>query len=187
MSFKFTPSSVLTEVIIIEGKRFEDERGFFSETFRNDEFEEYGIPPFVQENHSRSSPLCFRGMHYQLNPCAQGKLVRCVSGSIYDFVVDIRKDSPTYGKTIKINLTEHTNKMVYVPPGFAHGFFSYGLKDVHVLYKVTSYYSPEHDRCICWSDPTFKITLGGHVNVSDKDANAPLLNDVENNFYYQER
>lgn len=184
MSFIFTQSSVLPEVMIIEGKRFEDERGFFSETFRSNEFEKYDIPPFVQENHSRSSPLCFRGLHYQLNPCAQGKLVRCVSGSIYDFVVDIRLGSPTYGKVIKINLTEQSNKMVYVPPGFAHGFFSYGLKDVHVLYKVTNYYSAEHDRGIRWNDPTFKITLGGQVNISEKDASAPLLKDAENNFDY---
>jgi len=184
MSFKFAPHYILPEVIIIEGQRFEDDRGFFSETFRNDEFEQYGIPSFVQDNHSFSSPGCFRGLHYQLAPHAQGKLVRCVNGSIWDYVVDIRKGSPTYGKTIKIDLTDRFNKMVYIPPGFLHGFYTRGLKDAHVVYKVTNYYSSDHDRNVRWNDPALGIIFNKDASVSLKDLNAPLLKDAENNFNY---
>ena len=183
MTFIFTPIPELPEVIIIEGQRFNDERGFFSESFRVSEFEQYGIPPFVQENHSRSRPEVFRGLHYQLEPKAQGKLVYCVSGFIDDFVVDIRKGSVTYGNYVKIDLGAKQNKMVYVPPGFAHGFFAYGGADAHVVYKVTEYYSAEHERSIRWDDPDIGIDiLAARLNISDKDANAPLLKDAENNF-----
>jgi dTDP-4-dehydrorhamnose 3,5-epimerase len=186
MSFIFTPSSKLPEVIVIKLQRFTDERGFFSESFRVDEFEKYGIPSFVQENRSRSIPPTFRGLHYQLNPMAQGKLVYCVSGLITDFIVDIRQGSPTYGEWDRVSLNEHNNKMVYVPPGFAHGFFAYGKNDAHVLYKVTNYYSKEHERSIRWSDPDIGIvfTDADDLKISDKDANAPLLKDAENNFHY---
>ena len=184
MSFTFTSHPELPEIVIVEGKRFKDERGFFTESFRASEFEEHGIPPFVQENHSRSSPPCFRGLHYQLQPRAQGKLVYCVHGFIKDFVVDIRQGSPTFGKWIEIDLDCNNTKMVYIPPGYAHGFFAYGLHDAHIVYKVTDYYSPEHDRCIRGNDPAIGIPFCGDIKISDKDGSAPLLKDAENNFCY---
>jgi len=183
MSFDFNPTSGLPGVIVISGRRFSDERGFFSESFRVNEFEKHGIPPFVQENHSRSSPPCFRGLHYQLHPKAQGKLVYCVSGVIKDFAVDIRQGSPTFGKWVEIDLSSSNMRMVYVPPGYAHGFFAYGLQDAHVIYKVTEYYSPEHDRAIRANDPAIGIPLRD-MKVSEKDLNAPLLKEAENNFFY---
>ncbi len=187
MSFIFTPVFGLSEVITIEGPRFEDERGFFSESFRSNDFEAHGIPPFVQENHSYSTPFCFRGLHYQLNPYAQGKLVYCVSGAIWDFVVDIRQGSPTYGKWAKIKLWPNEGlRMVYVPPGFAHGFHSVGTENSHVIYKVTDYYSPDHERNIKWDDPKIGIVITGVEKIADKDANAPLLKDAENNFVYED-
>jgi len=189
MSFTFSPASELPEVVIIEGRRFKDERGFFSESFRADDFEAHGIPPFVQENHSRSSSPCIRGLHYQLNPKAQGKLVYCISGFIVDVAVDIRKGSPTYGKWVTIPLDVNNMRAVYIPPGFAHGFFAHGLHDAHVVYKVTEYYSPEHDRCIRWNDPDINLVWGPSpmfaLKISDKDANAPLLKDADNNFVYE--
>jgi dTDP-4-dehydrorhamnose 3,5-epimerase len=187
MSFTFTPTHI-PEVIIIDGKRFKDERGFFSESFRVDEFEKNGIPPFVQENHSFSQPPCLRGLHYQLNPKAQGKLVYCVAGSIIDVAVDIRKGSPNYAKWVKVELNEGNGRMLYIPPGFAHGFLAGGIDGTDVIYKTTEYYSPEHDRCIRPNDPEIGIRwdyVGFECcKMSDKDKNAPLLKDADNNFVY---
>jgi len=191
MSFTFIPTSELPEVVIIEGRRFKDGRGFFSESFRDNEFRMNGIPPFVQENHSRSAPPCLRGLHYQLNPKAQGKLVYCVAGHIVDVAVDIRKWSKTYGKWVKVELDENNGRMLYIPPGFAHGFLAYGLHIAHVVYKVTEYYSAEHDRCIRWNDPEIGIEWGPQhwydnkaFKISNKDAEAPLLKDADNNFVF---
>jgi dTDP-4-dehydrorhamnose 3,5-epimerase len=178
MSFVFTPT-YLPEVVVVSGKRFGDERGFFSEVFRCFDFSKY-FPPFVQENLSRSSPLCLRGLHYQTEPMAQGKLVRCISGSIMDVAVDIRKSSPNFGKWVSVYLDEDDDKWVYVPVGFAHGFCVCGDKDAYVMYKTTEYYSPENDRGIFWNDPDIGIKwTTSFPDVSDKDANAPLLKDAE--------
>lgn len=186
MSFKFTPHPEMPDVIIVEGQRFEDQRGFYSECFRENEFKQAGIPHFIQESHSRSVSGVFRGLHYQLKPHGQGKLVYCVSGFIMDYVVDIRKGSPTYGKYIKILLGEDKIKMAYIPLGFAHGFKAYGNFYADVVYKITNYYAPNYERAIRWNDPGIGIHISGKVSVSEKDAKAPLLKDAENNFVYGE-
>lgn len=178
----------MPEVLFITGKRFADGRGYFCESFRQSEFDEQGLPPFVQENHSFSKPNTLRGLHYQINPKAQGKLVYCVSGEIWDYVVDIRRDSPTYGKYAKFFLSGEDMtqlSMVYVPPGFAHGFYVTGMYPAHVVYKVTDYYSPQHEGSVRWNDPTINI-YWENVNpiITDKDMNAPLLEDAKNNFVY---
>lgn len=181
--------------LIIEPKRFYDSRGFFEESFRKSDLEEIGLPPFVQENHSLSRPPVIRGMHYQLNPKAQGKLIFCVSGMIADVVIDIRPKSDTYGKWEKIYLCGDTAKMLYVPPGFAHGFLAFGpnydehTQSAHLIYKTTEYYDKTLDRSIRWNDPEIGIDweldiirVPDDLQISDKDRNAPLLKDADNNF-----
>lgn len=175
--------------LVINIQRFEDNRGFFEETFRTDELLKIGLPPFVQENHSCSRPPVLRGLHYQLNPMEQGKLVYCMSGFLTDVVVDIRKTSPTYGRWEKIELDSRNPRMLYVPPGFAHGFFVYGCYDpggTHLVYKTTNYYNKSLDRAIRWNDPDIAIDwgpfLGPDVIISEKDQNAPYLKDADNNF-----
>lgn len=186
MSFEFKPNKVLPDVLEIKQTKFRDERGMFSESFRTDVFLSAGLPPFVQENYSFSKPGTFRGLHYQLNPKAQGKLVYCAFGEIVDYVVDIRVGSPTYGKHAKIHLSKDINiNMVYVPPGFAHGFYVPGVHMAAVMYKVSEYYSSEHDRAINYKDPFINIGLvSAHLRVSDKDMAAPLLEHADNNFIY---
>jgi len=192
MTFEFTRHSQIPDIIIIEGKKFEDTRGFFMESYRHDEFIKYGIPHFVQENHSHSKASTLRGLHYQLNPKAQGKLVSCLSGVILDIAVDIRQGSPTYKHYVSVVLDGHSSRMVYIPPGFAHGLlvdkqFPYTAE---VVYKTTEYFAPEFERCIRWSDPDINISWGlwvdekSQLNMSEKDANAPLLRDAENNFIW---
>lgn len=181
-------STEIPEVKIIEGRRFEDKRGYFCESFRVEDFESIGLPAFVQENHSFSHPYTIRGMHYQLNPKAQGKLVYCVSGIITDFAVDIRKGSPTYGEHVRVVLSGDSvaTRMVYVPPGFAHGF-QVGSTTAHVIYKVTDYYSPEHEASIRWNDPAIGIKWSEQTPlIAPKDAEAPLFGEAENNFVYGE-
>ncbi len=185
MTFTFTPIFRLPDVIVIEGQRFQDERGFFLESFRANDFEAHGIPPFIQENHSRSKPNIFRGLHCQLFPKAQGKLVYCTRGAIYDFIVDIRIGSPTYEKYIKIYLEEHDTKMVYVPIGFLHGFLSLpGTDFIDVRYKVSEYYSQEHEQSVNAMDPKLQIIIPNGIELSKKDRAAPLLEEIKNNFHY---
>lgn len=188
MNFTFSPASEIPEVIVIQGCRFSDERGFFSETFRVKDFESMGLPPFVQENMSRSSPYCLRGFHYQLKPMEQGKLVSCPVGKIVDIAVDIRVGSPTYSKYIAVELSQDENKMLYIPAGFAHGFITRGNSDAIVTYKVTNYYSPQHDRSVKWDDPDIGIDFDWLapelIKVSAKDRRASLLKYAENNFIY---
>ena len=191
MSFTFTRHSQMPDIIMIDClKKFDDHRGSFLESFRSDEFVFNGIPPFVQENRSRSAPCTVRGLHYQLNPKAQGKLVSCVTGSILDVAVDIRKDSPTYGQSVSIPLTSDFPRMIYIPPGFAHGFLtaSYCTHMVDVIYKTTEYFYSEYDRGIRWDDPDLNISWGfligerDKLKISYKDRTAPFLKDAENNF-----
>jgi dTDP-4-dehydrorhamnose 3,5-epimerase len=179
-TMKISSSEIFPEVKIITCRRFGDDRGYFCETFRKSGFDMF--PEFVQENHSHSKPGVFRGLHYQLNPKAQGKLVSCVSGCIEDFVVDIRINSKTYGKWQSFTLIAASEtKMIYVPVGFAHGF--YAVEEADVIYRVTDYYSPQHERSIRYNDPDIGINYGfGEIILSDKDATAPLLKDAENNF-----
>lgn len=171
------------DLMLVTPSVYADDRGFFLESYNAAAF---GIATesnvtFVQDNHSRSSKGVLRGLHYQLHPMAQGKLVRIVRGSILDVAVDIRRSSPTFGEWFAVELTEDNHKQLWVPPGFAHGFLT--LSDhVDLLYKVTEYYSPEHDRGIRWDDPDIGIDwpdIGMSPILSDKDRDAPFLRDAE--------
>ena len=176
----------LEGVFIIEPTVFEDHRGFFMESYNYREFVELGLDThFVQDNHSLSKePGTLRGLHYQLAPKAQTKLVRCIRGAIYDVVVDIRKGSPTFGKWYSVILTEHNRKMLWVPKGFAHGFVTL-VPNTEVIYKVDEYYYPEYDRAIRWNDPHLKIEWPvKNPILSEKDKNAPFLEQAEINFIY---
>ncbi|MBD3249280.1 dTDP-4-dehydrorhamnose 3,5-epimerase [Candidatus Woesearchaeota archaeon] len=181
MPFEFKKLRI-PDVILITPKAFEDERGFFLESYKRSEFEKHGIPKFVQDNHSKSKKNVLRGLHYQLNPVPQGKLVRCIKGKIFDVAVDIRKDSETYSKWVGVELSEENKHMLWIPPGFAHGYLVLE-DDSEIQYKVTEEYSPEHDRGIIWSDP--EINLNWPINnpiLSEKDKAQPLLKDAENNY-----
>lgn len=178
------------EVFILEPLVFEDHRGFFMESYNKKEFEEIGLKyDFVQDNHSLSvSSGVLRGLHFQLNPMAQTKLVRVLSGVIYDVVVDIRKGSPTFGKWEGYILSSENKRQILVPKGFAHGVLTL-VPNTQVMYKVDEYYSPEHDRSIRWDDPDLNISWPiSNPILSDKDKNAPLLKDIldEINFEYKE-
>ena len=172
----------IADVTIIEPAVFSDDRGFFLETWNKRTFAEAGFDlDFVQDNHSQSAKGVLRGLHYQLaNP--QGKLVRVISGRAYDAVVDIRRNSPTFGHFVGVELSEHNKRMLWVPPGFAHGFLS--LEDgTNFVYKCTDYYAPQDERSVLWSDPAIKIDwplqqVGAPI-VSAKDRDAPLLVDAE--------
>lgn len=171
-------------VFVIEPDVFEDSRGFFMENFNQAKFGALGVDvSFVQDNHSFSAPPgTVRGLHYQLNPAAQTKLVRVTQGAIYDVVVDIRRKSPTFGRWIGVILTASNYRQLYVPPGFAHGFCTL-VPDTHIMYKVDNYYSREHDRGILWSDPALGISWPtSSATLSDKDALHPILSDADINF-----
>ncbi len=176
MPFTFTPLSI-PEVILIQPRLFTDPRGFFLETYKYSEFQAHGIPEtFVQDNHSRSVRGVLRGLHYQNPPQAQGKLIRVVRGAIYDVAVDIRPSSPTFGQWVSALLSEENQHMLYVPPGFAHGFLV--LSDLaDVTYKVTAEYAPDLDAGILWNDPALAIQwpLEGPPLLSAKDAALPPL------------
>ncbi len=181
--------TALEGVYILEPTVFEDHRGFFMESYNKKDFEEIGLFfDFVQDNHSLSvQASVLRGLHFQLNPKAQTKVVRCLKGAIYDVVVDIRKGSPTFGKWIGVILTEYNKRQIVVPKGFAHGVLTL-VPNTEILYKVDEYYSPEHDRSIRWDDPDLKIDWPTKNPVlSEKDKNAPFLKDIleEINFYYE--
>jgi len=165
----------LPGVIVFEPKRFGDHRGFFLETFRDDMLEQAGIQErFVQDNHSRSTKGILRGLHYQLVQ-PQGKLVRVATGKVFDVAVDVREGSPTFGQSFGTILDDETMRMMYVPPGFAHGFMV--LSDTaDFIYKCTDYYHPESEQSILWNDPDLKIDWPStEVLLSDKDAKASLL------------
>ena len=172
----------LAGVVAIEPDRYGDQRGFFSETWNRDSFARTVGEDldFVQDNHSRSARGVLRGLHYQLEQRPQGKLVRVVAGSIWDVAVDIRRSSESFGAWVGLELSEENHKQLWIPPGFAHGFIA--LTDpADVIYKVTEYYSPEHDRAIRWDDPDIGIEwpVEGAPLLSEKDANAPYLRDAE--------
>lgn len=179
----------LQGVKVIEPDVYGDHRGWFMETFSTAKFLEAGINiDFVQDNQSFSSQKgTLRGLHYQLNPKAQTKLVRCTRGAIYDVAVDIRKESPTYGKWLGIELTSENKKQLLIPKGFAHGFMTL-TDEVEVQYKVDELYHPQCDRGIIWDDKAIGIKwpMGITPILSKKDKNAPLFEEVENNFFYGE-
>jgi dTDP-4-dehydrorhamnose 3,5-epimerase len=168
---KVTPLSI-PDVLLIEPYVFEDDRGFFFESFREDLFrKETSLNiSFVQDNHSNSSKGVLRGLHYQLPPYAQGKLVRVIKGEVLDVAVDIRKTSPTFGQYITEILSSGNKKQLYIPEGFAHGFLT--LSDTsEFLYKTTDVYYPESERCILWNDATLNIPWPKDLNIhlSPKD------------------
>ncbi|WP_057911625.1 dTDP-4-dehydrorhamnose 3,5-epimerase [Peribacillus muralis] len=175
----------LNGVMVIEPIIFGDHRGWFTETYNEENFKKAGIDiVFIQDNHSFSAIKgTLRGLHYQKDPKAQTKLVRCTKGSIFDVAIDIQKESPTYGEWFGVELSEENKKQLLVPKGFAHGFMTL-TDDVEVQYKVDELYSPENDRGIIWNDPEIGIQWPMDIEpvLSAKDENAPLLKDAENNF-----
>ena len=181
MPYTFTPYK-LPGLLVVEGKSFGDERGFFMESFRACDFDGSGIPALVQDNLSRSTKGILRGLHYQIHPQPIGKLVRCVRGRIFDVAVDLRRKSPTYGQWASIELTDEGNRMFWIPEGFAHGFYT--MSDVaDVMYKVSGYWSLAVDRGVRWNDPAIGVRWPGtDAQVSKKDAELPLLKDAENTF-----
>ncbi|MGC6583591.1 dTDP-4-dehydrorhamnose 3,5-epimerase [Paenibacillus sp. Dod16] len=174
----------LNEALVIEPKVHGDSRGFFMESYNESLFKQNGITyNFIQDNQSLSAEAgVLRGLHYQLNPKAQTKLIRVLTGAIYDVIVDIRKSSPTFGQWVGIILSEHNLRQLLVPKGFAHGFCTL-VPNTQVLYKVDEYYSPENDRGILWNDPALGIDWPtSNPILSDKDQRHPLLKDAEMNF-----
>ena len=164
----------IPDVWVIEPRVFGDDRGFFFESFNEKAFNEAtgNKLPFVQDNHSRSVMGVLRGLHYQLPPRAQGKLVRVVQGEVFDVAVDIRKDSPTFGQWVAEILSAENKKQLWIPPGFAHGFLTLS-ETAEFLYKTTDYWSPEHERAIIWNDPAIDIAWplsGAQPMLAAKDA-----------------
>jgi len=173
--------TAISGLLLIEPTVFGDDRGFFFESFNRRKFAELtGLEAdFVQDNHSRSSKNVLRGLHYQINQ-PQGKLVRVVQGSVLDVAVDIRKNSPTFGKHVAMELSAENKRMFWIPAGFAHGFVVLS-EFADFLYKTTDYWYPEHERCIAWNDPALAIDwcLNGNPVVSAKDSNGMLLADAQ--------
>ena len=183
---KFTFANLeLPGLMLIEHERFEDTRGAFAESYREDVFREAGLPSLVQDNHSRSVGGVVRGLHYQLRERGMAKLVRCIRGAVLDVAVDIRRGSPTYGKWVGVELTENNKRMLWIPHGFAHGFAAL-TNEADLFYKMDQYYSPAHDRGIRWNDPAIGVRWPfERPLLSAKDDQAPLLADAENDFEFQ--
>ncbi|USB34022.1 dTDP-4-dehydrorhamnose 3,5-epimerase [Paenibacillus sp. YPG26] len=176
----------LPGAVIIETDVFEDERGFFTESYNREVFAKHGITyNFIQDNHSYSGPAgTLRGLHYQLQPKAQTKLVRVLSGAIYDVFVDLRKESPTFGKWGEVILTSRNFRQVLIPRGFAHGFCTL-VPHTEVLYKVDEVYSKEHDRGILWNDPALAIPWPAtKLVLSEKDKVHPVMAKADFDFSY---
>ena len=173
--------TLLQDVYILEPAVFHDKRGFFMESYNKRILEQLGIHvDFIQDNHSFSKNAgIIRGLHYQLNPKAQTKLVRVSTGAIFDVIVDIRKNSVTFGKWVSVILSEENKRQVLVPKGFAHGFCTL-VPNTNVIYKVDEYYDPEFDRGILWNDPDIGIDwpISSPI-LSDKDSKLPLLKNIE--------
>jgi len=172
--------------VLVEPRRIGDARGWFSETFRADLFEANAEPvKFVQHNQSMSAVRgTIRGLHFQTDPMAQGKLVRCLRGSILDVAVDIRRGSPTFGQHVAAELTADNGHQLWVPRGFAHGFATLS-EDTEVFYLTTGYYSPDHDRGLYFNDPALGIDWRvdpANAQLSDKDRKQPLLSELQELF-----
>jgi dTDP-4-dehydrorhamnose 3,5-epimerase len=180
MSLKITATAI-PDVLVLEPRVYGDSRGFFLESFNAAAFALATgvVADFVQDNHSRSSQGVLRGLHYQLQQ-PQGKLVRVVSGAVFDVAVDIRKSSPTFGRWVGVELTENNRRQLWVPPGFAHGFVVMS-ESADFLYKTTDYYAPQHERAIAWNDPAIGIEwpAGMQPRLSAKDMAAVALADAQ--------
>ena len=175
MPFEFKRLEI-PEVILITPKVFTDERGFFMETYQKDEFTKAGIAgEFVQQNHSKSVKGVLRGLHYQKEPYAQAKLVRCIKGEIFDVAVDIRRDSRTFGKYVSAILSEENKNIIYIPRGFAHGFEVLS-DEAEVVYSVDNVYSKDSESGVIWSDPSIGIDwIIKNLILSEKDSKWPNL------------
>lgn len=179
MPFEFEKLK-LAGLILIKPRIFKDDRGFFIESYKKREFAQAGIPQdFIQDNHSKSSKGVLRGLHYQRGKAAQGKLVRCIAGAMLDVGVDIRPKSPTFGKWIAVELTAENSHMLYLPPGFAHGFLVLS-KTAEIMYKCTFEYSPNEEGGIIWNDPAIGVKWPVKTPLlSGRDASLPLLKDAK--------
>ncbi|MBI4371446.1 MAG: dTDP-4-dehydrorhamnose 3,5-epimerase [Elusimicrobia bacterium] len=184
MALTLTPYGGLDGLLLVEGPFFADDRGFFFESFRADEWEKAGLPRLVQDNFSRSRRGVVRGLHYQVPPRPVGKLVRCTRGRVFDVAVDLRRRSPTYGRHAAVELDDAGNRMFWVPPGFAHGFCALA-ETADVAYKVSGVWSADVDRGIRWNDPALAIpwpVRPAEAVLTAKDAALPLLADADNPF-----
>jgi len=176
---KFTPTKI-PDVILIEPKVFRDARGFFYESWNERTFNSLGLDvQFVQDNHSKSRKNVLRGLHYQIQH-PQGKLVRVISGAVYDVAVDLRSSSPTFGQWVGFVLSAENAQMAWIPPGFAHGF-CVTSESAEFLYKTTDYWHPEHERTLLWNEPTLNIQWPLHETplIAAKDAAGRILADAE--------
>jgi dTDP-4-dehydrorhamnose 3,5-epimerase len=178
---QFIPTSI-PDIILIQPKVFGDARGFFMEIYQSQRFAAAGLPTnFVQDNHSRSRQGTLRGLHYQIQQ-AQGKLVRAIVGEIYDVAVDIRRNSPTFGQWVGVTLSAENKDQLWVPVGFAHGFFVVS-EFAEVVYKTTDFYAPAWERTVLWNDPAlgipWPIPEGQMPLLSPKDTQGKLLQDAE--------
>ena len=184
MPFEFIRAAI-PDVVVIQPQLFRDGRGFFMEFYKRSDFAANGIGEiFVQSNHSRSVAGSLRGLHYQRYPKAQGKLVRVVFGEIFDVAVDLRRGSPTYGKWVGMTLSGGDPTMIYIPPGFAHGFCVVS-EAAEVLYMTTEEYSPTEEAGVIWNDTDLAIRWPvAHPQLSERDRNWPRLRDAKNNFDY---
>jgi len=179
MSFEFKRLEI-PETVLIQPKVFEDDRGFFLEIYKKDEMENFGIKgDFVQDNHSRSKRGVLRGLHFQKEPYAQAKLVRCIRGEIYDVVVDLRRNSQTFSRYLGLVLSEENRHQLYVPRGCAHGFLA--LSEVaEVVYKVDNVYSPKSEGGLIWNDPDVDVTWPiDDLIISERDRLWPTLKEME--------
>lgn len=185
MPVRFSRQSI-PGIVLIEGTRFRDARGFFQEIYKHSEFSVQGIAAEIaQLGYSSSKRRVLRGLHYQKRPRAQAKLVVVLRGEVFDVVVDIRRGSPTYGKWMSAMLSESNDKMLYVPEGLAHGFCVMSAQ-ADVLYGLAAEYDPELDRGIFWNDPRIGISWPiRNPILSEKDASLPLLEAADNNFEYK--
>ena len=177
---EYRPTAI-PDVVLCVPKVFGDERGFFMETFRDDEFQREVAPvTFVQDNHSKSTRGILRGLHYQL-PQPQGKLVRVVEGEVFDVAVDMRRSSPTFGRWVGELLSAENKHQLWVPPGFAHGFYVTS-ETAEFVYKCTDYYAPEHEHSLLWNDPEvgveWPLDRGGEPQLSPKDAEGKTFGDA---------
>jgi dTDP-4-dehydrorhamnose 3,5-epimerase len=171
----------IPDVLLLEPKVFGDERGFFFESYNKRDFRDAtGVQfDFVQDNHSKSEKGVLRGLHYQIGQ-PQGKLVRVISGEVYDVAVDLRRSSPTFKKWVGFNLAASSKRMAWIPPGFAHGFLVLS-SEAEFLYKATDYYAPEHERTLLWNDPALGIPwpVAGEPVLAEKDRRGTLLRDSD--------